>query len=522
MANNLDLTFKISHLVKRGKLADGGFKYVCDQCEFDCLGRKKIINHIKEKHLVKLNEIQEEYEENGNKDFESQLSKVVMNVPFCEKDIRKIINYEANKDYPVTLDFMKIIDSRTTRIPNFGSLLGRLARLLAMVVTKEQFEEMESEEIGVKLTCMKCRIVIGKVSNLFQHLEKSHIDFLDNLKSMFPLATERMEQFIHQAATKFDLVVPTGKEVEVLQLVEDRSNLEYNIKRKIENDHYNGDLPNSKVCKIDANIVSSEESLRRKKEISLIEKALNNPNISEVRKNRLTRRLSEIANKVKENETMKKEVKFQLKMKPFLDKLNPNQLRKLCMEYFDNLENFQTIRWKSICESANIDEDLEFIIGFLGALYDLAKVNGKSSFKVGHILVTSKQCATIVEKGFRSYRDFVKNEVWRMPTSWKLESPRTDLGENWNSDYDSRLLIGASRFGKNLSKIINFYPNMKAKAQDSFGSILESLKERFGYLLNIYQNRGTFQQEMGLCFYTGDIEEEEILEEVDGQEEGEI
>ena len=94
---------------------------------------------MKEKHFDQLTELQTEYEVSGSKDFESRLSKLVMNVPFCGKDPKKIVD-EASKEYPVTLDFMKIVDSRTTRIPNFGSLLGRLARLLAMVLTKEQFE----------------------------------------------------------------------------------------------------------------------------------------------------------------------------------------------------------------------------------------------------------------------------------------------------------------------------------------------------------------------------------------------
>jgi len=515
MTQNLDLIFSISHLIKRGKLADGGFKYVCDQCEFDCLGRKKIIIHIKEKHSDKLKEVQEEYERGGNKDFESQLSKSVMNVPFCEKDMKKTVP-EASKDYPVTLDFMKIIDSRTSRIPNFGGLIGRVARLLAMLVSKEQSEEVDSEEIGVKLSCLKCKTIIGRVSDLLCHLEKSHEDFLQNLSSMFPLATERMQQFIQQAANKFDLEVPTGKELEVLQIVENINDVESDLKRKIDIDQYDGALPNSKVCKSDANNLSSEESLRKKKEISLIENALKDPNTSEVRKNRLIKRKSELRSKLKENETMKKEAKYQLKMMPFLDKLNPSQLRKLCMEYFDNLENLQTICWKNICESANIDADFEFIIGFLGALYDLAKVNRKSSFKVGHILVTSNQAETIVEQGFRSYRDFVKHESWQIPSSLTIDDP---THEEWSKDDDRRLLIGMSRFGKNLYKIINIYPTMKAKSVDSLGSILKSVKERFGYLLHIYQNRGVFNAEFGLSFYSHDIDEEEKFEEDNEKEE---
>ena len=209
-------------------------------------------------------------------------------------------------------------------------------------------------------------------------------------------------------------------------------------------------------------------------------------------------------------------------MQGFLDKLSPTQLQKLFMEYFDNLESFQTICWKTICEEAEIDEDLGFMIDFLGALYDLAKITRNTGFKVGHILVTSNQAQEIVEKGFRSYRDFVKNDAWKIPNSLNLES-FTNLGENWSIYEDSRLLIGASKFGRNLKKIMDHHPTLMTKSVDSTGSILDIVKERFDYLLHIYQNRGIFN--LGLSqsnFYKEDLNEEERLEEDEDEEEGEI
>lgn len=516
MSKNPDLMFGISQIIKREKMAEGGFKYICDKCEFACLGRKKIINHMKEKHADNISEIQEQYEADGNKDFEAQLSKIVMNVPFCEKDAKRLEN-EPNKDYPMTLDFMKIIDNRTSMIPKFGGLLGRLARLLAMVVSKEEPEDSVSVEV-TKLSCLKCKIIIGKETELYDHLENYHGNFIQNLNSMFPLAANRMEQFLQLASTEFELVVPTGNLIHSNQSPEKK----INFKRKnigVKND---SNLENLKRMKFDKNTVNIEESLRIKKEISVIENALKDPEASEVRKNRLQKKKDELESKLKVKQNEEKEVKYQLKIQNNLNVISPTQLRKLFMEYFDNLESFQTICWKSTLELANIDEDLVFVIGFLETLYDLAKVKRTTGFKVGHILVTSTQAQDIVEKGFRSYRDFVKNDSWRIPDNLNLENSAINLHEDWNLNDDSTLLIGASKFGKNLKKIMNHYPVLMSKSVDSSGTIKHSVKERFDYLLHIYQNRGTFNLGLSNHFYIEDIDEVEMLEEDNDQEEGEV
>ena len=195
-------------------------------------------------------------------------------------------------------------------------------------------------------------------------------------------------------------------------------------------------------------------------------------------------------------------------------RINPNNYNKIDAEE-------ATISWPDICESVKIGDDYEFLTDFLGALYDLAKFYDKRSFKVGHILVTSKQSENIVNKGFRSIRDFVKKDSWRIPSSWDFDIPDEDLGEDWNRKDDSRLLIGASKFGKNLQKILASYPTMSSKTLDSSGEILVAVKRRFGYLLNIYMNRGEAVQEFGDTLYTVDVDEEDIIleEEVEEEEE---
>jgi len=549
MAQNENLLFQVSQIILREKMAEGGFKYICDQCDFACLGRKKIINHLKENHGEMLNTIQEEYEMNGNNDFEAQLSKLVMNVPFCDRKLKNVTR-ESNKDYPTTLDFMKIIDTRTTMIPGFGGLMGRLARLLAMIVTKEKSKESESHEFFTKISCSKCKIIIGNVGELHEHLFNYHENFLQNLNSMFPLAKERMHQFIQQAVNKFELVVPTGREVDDNQFSENKRT----IKRKRIDTKSDVSLDYAKHCKggmasrqrrkqrreeqrqglqntksylnkfltLDSNTITSEEGLRIRKEISVIENALKDPEASEVRKNRLLKKKNDLESKVKAKEIQENVDKCQRRIHVFLNKLSPTQLQKLFMEYFDNLESFQTICWKTICEEADIGEDFGFMIDFLGALYDLAKITRNSGFKVGHILVTSNQAQEIVEKGFRSYRDFVKSDAWRIPDSLNIES-FTNLGEDWNINEDSRLLIGASKFGRNLGKIMNHYPTLKSKCLDSTGSILDVVKERFDYILHIYQNRGVFNLGFSQSsFYKEDMNEEEMVEENDDEEEGEI
>merc|ERR1711915_392895 len=120
----------------------------------------------------------------------------------------------AVKSYPLTIDFMKTIDGRTTRIPNYGSLVGRIARLIGMVVKKEVHEDT------VDIKCTKCDSVIDSFDEVFPHIETKHGDFLNHLYSMFPPAKKRMDQFVLKAVENFDLVVPTWEHVERMQKIE--------------------------------------------------------------------------------------------------------------------------------------------------------------------------------------------------------------------------------------------------------------------------------------------------------------
>jgi len=568
MAKVLDLKRKVNKLVKKSKVTDDGFSYLCNNCDFECVGRKGIVVHIKDTHEEVYSELKLAFNDTSEKDFLSQLSKLVMNVPFSDQDakpnkkgtdkaengVSKITKTKSTEDdeieedsaiksYPLTIDFMRTIDGRTTRIPNYGSLVGRIARLVAMVVKKE------TKDDSVMLTCQKCDTSIEEYKDIFTHIEKDHSDFLQNLYTMFPPAKKRMEQFMTKAAENFELEVPTWAQVEKLQRQEKdkkdelkrvekekedverklemakkleeaknaraelqakREEAEKNrlaVKRKQEED---AKIQEFKFLKVDPNDENAQEKLKCKKEILRIEKSLKEKGTMESRKTYLTKRLDELKDQVKTQRLERKEKMINKRMETCLENLSPKQLRKLCLEYFNNIENQAgNTPWADICESVKIGDDYEFLTDFLSALHDLSNFHEKKSFKVGHILVTSKQSATIKERGVVSIRDFVKKNSWRIPSSWDFDIPEEDLGEEWNRKDDSRLLIGASRFGKNLKKILACFPSMAAKALDSSGVVVGSVKRRFGYLLNIYMNRGVAVDEFGDTLYSVDVDEED-------------
>jgi len=586
MAKVLDLKKKVNNLVKKSKVTDEGFSYLCDNCDFECVGRKGIIQHVKETHEEQYSELKSGFEETSDKDFQSQLSKLVMNVPFCDKDAKakkedkpetvtkttekveiqskdEVVEVQEEeeepviKSYPLTLDFMKTIDGRTTKIPNYGSLVGRIARLVAMVVKKEKQEDDE-----VKMACHKCDTDIEDYRDIFTHIESEHSDFLQHLCTMFPPAKKRMDQFMTKAAENFDLVVPTWDQVEKLQKVEkdkevaliklekekqaalrklemqkkieeaektrqelktkreEAEKARIAVKRKQEEEIK---LKEYKMMKIDPKDEKAQEKLKIKKEMVRIETSLKSKLITQTRKTTLTTRLNELKETLKKDGTERKEKIINTRMETCLENLSPKQLRKLCLEYFNNIDNLSEIAWADVCESVKIGDDFEFLTDFLGVLYEFAKFHGKKSFKVGHILVTSKQSDSILDKGVRSVRDSVKKDSWRIPSSWDVDIPEDDLGEEWNRKDDSRLLIGASRFGKNLSKIIKSYPSMATKSLASTGLVLDSVKKRFGYLLNVYMNRGVAVEEFGNSLYSVDVDDEENWEqEMEEEEDDEV
>merc|ERR1712179_288016 len=121
------------------------------------------------------------------------------------------------------------------------------------------------------------------------------------------------------------------------------------------------------------------------------------------------------------------------------------------------------------------------------------------------------QAELIFNKGLISLRNGRITDAWRIPSSWDIENPGEDLGEDWNRKDDSRLIIGAVKFGRNLAKIISFWPAMKKKVEDEQGKVKKPVKQRFAYLLNVYYNRGKYNEEFGLNLFSEDVDEEDDL-----------
>ena len=49
MSNLLAVKRKVNALIKKSKVTDEGFSYICTIDDFQCVGRKSIIEHLKEK-----------------------------------------------------------------------------------------------------------------------------------------------------------------------------------------------------------------------------------------------------------------------------------------------------------------------------------------------------------------------------------------------------------------------------------------------------------------------------------------
>merc|ERR1711994_423712 len=111
--------------------------------------------------------------------------------------------------------------------------------------------------------------------------------------------------------------------------------------------------------------------------------------------------------------------------------------------------------------------------------------------------------------------------AWKIPYNWEMKEPAKDLGGAWTQDQDSCLLIGTFKCGKNLAKIVTEYPEMKELMVDEQGVVKEAVKQRYAYVLNVYQNRGFYSEEFGDSLYSGDQEvgdEAEIVEEEDSED----
>lgn len=566
MANIIDVKKKLNSLVHKSKPTDEGFSYICQLDGYQCIGRKSIIEYLKEKHEDKYLDLRSGFED--DKEFQSQLSKLVMSVPYTDKDANitsvkkkilvKKVDEETNetedkvedivevnadkKNYPLTLDYMRNIDARTTKIPNYGSLVGRIARLMALLLKREKTEAGD-----IKIFLRNTDEAVGGCQDIHGYIEANHPQFLENLIAMFPPAKKRMEQFLQKAAENFDLIVPTWQLVERLQKVESdkaaaerKKEMEERLqkakearaemlnrkkkeseerlarKRKQAEEEKHEEF---KMMKINPNSENAEEILKLKKEIHRIETALKHKNLSEKNRSNLRGKNADQREKLRNILRSNREKRINKRLADCLENLSPKQLRKLSMEYLNNIESLDQVNWAALCQTVKIDDDFEYLADFLGCLYEMAKFHGKKGFKVGHVLITTKQSVAIVERGIRSVRDGI-TEAFRIPSSWDMDNPGEDLGQEWNRKTDSQLLVGASRFGKNLLKIVSSDPQLSAMSLDSNGAVKEAVRRRFGHLINVYITRGQPTEEFGTSLYSVDIEDEEEYDHhLDGEAE---
>ena len=558
MADIIDVKKKLNSLVKKSKPTAEGFSYICQLDGYQCVGRKTIIEYLKEKHEDTYNDLKAGFEDET--EFRSQLSKMVMTVPYSNEDVKpaetkpktldkqlddeEIVEEKQNKkNLPLTLDYMRNIDGRTTKIPNYGSLVGRIARLLALVLRREKSSEGE-----IKIFSVKTDESVGGCQDIHGYLESTHPTFLENLVAMFPPAKKRMDQFLQRAAENFDLTVPTWQQVERLQREESdriaaarkkemeeklqkakQARAENEKKRKVEleqrlavkrKQEENQKLREFKQMKINPGTERAEEILKIKKEIQRIEIAMKGKHVKEEQKSKYKEKLTEQRESLKTILDSSREKRINKRLSDCLENLSPKQLRKLCMEYLNNIDCVAEVNWVSMCQNVKIDDDFEYLADFLGSLYEMAKFHGKKGFKVGHVLVTSKQSEAIVERGIRSVRDNI-SEAFIIPSSWDVDSPEEDLGQNWNRKADSRLLRGASRFGKNLLKIVNSDSVLSLLSLDSNGAVKAAVRKRFGHLINVYITRGQPAEEFGTSLYSIDREEDEEDDHHLDEEEGE-
>lgn len=584
---------------RKRKGQDGGFNYVCALDGFSCEGRKGAVSHLREKYPEKVAQLG---------DMEAQLAKLVSNSAFLEDQVNggvkhsngvgktNKVNKEVNeeeeeegkrKDYPVTLDVLKMIDSRTVRIPDYGSLVGRIARLLAVVLSKEVEADGDKEAVVKAVKCHKCDVNLEDLlAGVVPHLEDKHQDFLDMLYTIFPPAKKRMPQFIDKAASKFELRIETAKEVDKLVAAKEKKEKEEkmkvmkaekearekeykewkekkekiwreqqekeakyrkekrerdekerearDLKRRLEWELSRSEAEEKKRKMMAPKVVPLADEGRLVKERKLVIselKKLNSEERLKVRGQRLLKRKGELQAKLRNIKEQKNAELLEKHTTTILEKISPKQLRKLCMHYFGSLAGDQSGSWKKVMESVKLEVDYTLLGDFLSLLWYHAKThhNTKKGFKFGHMLVTSNQSGLVFEKGVRGIffhrTNNVKQLTWRIPSNWDLEEPSKDLGEDWNRERDSCLLIGTFKCGKNLAKIVTVFPDMKELMVDEEGKVKEAVKQRYAYLLNIYQNRGVYNEEFGNSFYSGDQEvgdEVEVMEEQEYDDEEEV
>jgi len=562
----------LSKVIAKRKLEEGEFTYVYIPLDKVVNGKKAMYQFFKcQEEFSKLKDSFKE-ENETDEEFDSRMMKEMIKLSF-EKEGKAPTNGstkndeqeepvvdevddsdDAEKIYPLTLDFMKVIDERTTKIPNYGSLAGRISRLLGLVLVKDEEN---------KIIDRKSKKVLENPAEVYSFIEAEYNDFLENMCTMFPPAKKRIGQFIEKAAADNDLKVPTLKLVDKLQKIESdrlaaerkkemeeklakaKAAREEMLKRRKEEEEKRkaareelmkkrkeeeekrkalkrkqaeeARLNELKLMKLSPNIERVDEILKQKKEIGRIEKALEGKFVKESNRKHLKERLSEVQEKLKTMTTEIREKRVNKRMETCLENLSPKQLRKLSMEYFNNIDNLQSVSWTQMCQGVKIEDDFEFLTDFLGCLYELASLH-KKGFKVGHILVTSKQTEAILNNGVKSIRDNIK-DTFRIPDTWNVESPDAELGITWSSINDAQLLIGAAKFGKNLMKIVTENSELSAFCLDDNKAIKEAIRKRFAHLINVYINKGIPSSEFGYTLYSVDVEDgEEIIEEDEEEE----
>ena len=391
------LSFMLSGYIARRRLDAGEFCYVYKPSNKTVSGKKAVLAILKSDgdNFSKLAKECDKTVEDAS--FDADLLKVIPHLPFetkeeaeaskkqAEEESKKeeeIIIVEesvANKNYPLTLDYMKAIDARTTKIPNYGSLVGRIARLLGLLLWKEDG----------KIFSMKSNMKELEIKDIHAHIEEEHKVFLDNLEHMFPPAKKRIGQFIEKAAENFDMRVPTWRMVERLQQEEserveeekkrERAEREKKLKeareelarkrkeeeeqRKVAREELakkkkedeekrlalkrkqaeEQRLNELKQMKLSPNIERVDEIMKIKKEIQRIDRALTGKFVKESSQVRLKDKRTEEMEKLKKILREVKQKRVDERMESCLENLSPKQLRKLSMEYFNNISRLDTV-----------------------------------------------------------------------------------------------------------------------------------------------------------------------------------
>merc|ERR1712083_1095728 len=104
-----------------------------------------------------------------------------------------------------TLDTMKLQDTRTQSLKNYGGIAGRIARQIGLVFKKD----IETDGVEFK-DVHRDEVVEEKI--LKDHLKNVHESFFANLLKIFRCTEEKMTEYIANAASGFELKVPTGEE----------------------------------------------------------------------------------------------------------------------------------------------------------------------------------------------------------------------------------------------------------------------------------------------------------------------